>query len=83
MDMLLGMPLVDVLARTDLDDDLRDALLHRTGPHGLLLDSVVEYETGGQPSLSCLGYSADQIGRAYLTALAHARSTFASLLATV
>lgn len=82
MDMLLGMSLADVLASTDLDDDVREALLQRTGPHGVLLDAVVEYETGGRADLSCLGHSVDQIGEAYLAGLAHARSTFASLLAT-
>ena len=81
MDLLLGMPLADVLASTDLDDDVRAALLHRAGPHGLLLDAVVDYETGGRSDLSCLGYSVDQIGQAYLAALTHARSTFAWLLA--
>jgi c-di-GMP phosphodiesterase len=80
MDMLLGMSLVDVLASTDLDDDVCGALLQRTGPHGVLLDAAVEYETGGRADLSCLGYSADQVGTAYLAGLAHARSTFASLL---
>jgi EAL and modified HD-GYP domain-containing signal transduction protein len=83
MDLLLGMPLVDVLARTDLDDDVRDALLHRTGPHGQLLAGIVDYETGGRADLSGLGYSADQVGQAYLDALSHARTTFASLLAAV
>jgi EAL and modified HD-GYP domain-containing signal transduction protein len=81
MDLLLGMPLGDVLASTDLDDDVRAALLHRTGPHGQLLDGVVDYETGGRADLSCLGYSADQVGEAYLAALGDARATFASLLA--
>ena len=82
MDLLLGMPLVDVLARTDLDADVRDALLHRTGTQGLLLEAVLEHETGGQPDLSCLGYTTDQIGQAHLMALAHARTTFESLVET-
>jgi EAL and modified HD-GYP domain-containing signal transduction protein len=81
MDLLLGMPLVDVIARTDLDHDVREALLHRAGPHGQLLDGVLGYETGGRADLSCLGYSLDQIGEAYHAALGHARATFASLLA--
>lgn len=81
MDLLLGMPLTDVLASTDLDDDVRNALLHRTGPHGQLLDGVVDYETGGPADLSDLGYSREQVGEAYLTALGDARATFASLIA--
>ena len=81
MALLLGMPLADVLDSTDLDDDVRDALLHRAGPHGQLLDGVVGYETGGRADLSRLGYSGDQVGEAYLAALGHARATFASLLA--
>jgi EAL and modified HD-GYP domain-containing signal transduction protein len=81
MDLLLGMPLADVLASTDLDDDVRDALLHRSGPHGQLLDGVVGYETGGRAQLADLGYTVDQVGEAYLAALGDARATFASLLA--
>ena len=81
MDLLLNRPLVEVLPATSLDDDVRAALLHRTGPLGTLLDAVVDYETGGTPDLSCLGYSLDQIGEAYDAALGHARATFASLLA--
>lgn len=80
MDLLLGMPLVDVLANTDLDDDVRDALLLSTGPHGQLLKGVVDYETGGRSDLSDVGYSVDQVGEAYLAALGYARATFASLL---
>ena len=70
------------MARTRVAlDDVCDALLHHTGPHGLLLDAVVDYETGGRPDVTCLGYSVDQMCDAYLAALAHARTTFASLLA--
>jgi EAL and modified HD-GYP domain-containing signal transduction protein len=80
MDLLLGVPLAEVLAGTDLDDDLRDALLSYEGPLGQVLGAVLGNETGGCPDLSGLGVSEEQVARAYLRSLSYARSTFDSLI---
>lgn len=45
LDVLLGMPLSEVLARLPVREEVRNALLHGTGPHALALTTAVAYET--------------------------------------
>lgn len=45
MDVLLGMPIAQVLERLPVSADMRDALLHGTGPHASVLSLAVAYES--------------------------------------
>jgi EAL and modified HD-GYP domain-containing signal transduction protein len=47
MDTLLGQPMADVIGTLSLDDDLRGALLERSGRFGRLLALVETLDTGG------------------------------------
>ena len=46
IDALLGQPMERVLERLPVSGDVRDALLHGTGPHAAVLSLVKEYEVG-------------------------------------
>lgn len=46
MDALLKTPIIDVLARVDLSDAVREALLERTGPYASILKIAEAYESG-------------------------------------
>ncbi len=46
IDVLLGQPMERVLERLPVGDDVRDALLHGTGPHAPVLSLVKQYEVG-------------------------------------
>lgn len=50
-DALLDAPMSDVLESLPFSEDIREALLHRTGPMGELLAAVVAYENGHFPAL--------------------------------
>ena len=50
-DALLDSPMADVLESLPFSDDVREALLHRTGPKGELLAAVIAYECGEFPKL--------------------------------
>ncbi|MDQ8171254.1 MAG: EAL domain-containing protein [Gemmatimonadota bacterium] len=44
MDALLGLPMADVLERLPVSDEVREALLHGTGPHAAVLHLADAYE---------------------------------------
>ncbi len=45
-DAVFRMPMADVIRELPLADQISDALLHRTGPAGEILQSVISYENG-------------------------------------
>ena len=45
-DVLLGMPLEEVLRYLPIDDDLRSAILESEGPLGQLLADVADFQLG-------------------------------------
>lgn len=45
-DAVFRMPMEEVVKELPLADDVKEALLHRTGPAGEILDSVIAYEQG-------------------------------------
>ena len=49
---LLDMPLADALSELQLSDAVKDALLGRGGPAGLLYDLVLRYEEGNWVEMS-------------------------------
>jgi len=46
IDLLLGLPLTDVLERLPVNADVRDALLRNTGPHAQTLAMALAYDGG-------------------------------------
>jgi EAL and modified HD-GYP domain-containing signal transduction protein len=45
-DAVFRMPMDQVVKELPLADEVKDALLHRTGPAGEILQSVIAYEQG-------------------------------------
>jgi len=45
MDVLLGMPIAQVVVRLPVSADMRDALLHNRGPHASVLSLAIAYES--------------------------------------
>lgn len=79
METLLSTPIADILAPLPIADDVRDALLGRSGRLGGLLDVVETIEGRGARSLDDLladlpGISVPDVERAHLAALAWANN---------
>lgn len=77
MDALLRTPMPEILEKIDLADDVREALLHRTGPHAPLLELAESYEAGEWDRVASLaaslGVSTVELPDIYLSALGWAR----------
>ena len=54
-DVLLGLPMTEVLGRLPVSADVRDALLHGVGPHAGVLALVEAYEHAAWDAVSELG----------------------------
>ncbi len=69
-DALLDCPMADVLDSLPFGEDVREALLHRSGPKGELLAAVLAYERGEFPELpAALGADGPSLAGAYREAL--------------
>jgi len=67
-DVLLGVPMEEVLETLPFSDTIRAALLHREGPMGELLETVIAYERGQFPTLPDQA-EGDSIGGTYRAAV--------------
>lgn len=70
MDLLLGLPMTEIVRRVAVTDDLVAALLERSGPLGAVLADVCAWETG-----SCrlsTGAPHEEVEASYIEALAWA-----------
>ncbi|HEY2602260.1 MAG TPA: HDOD domain-containing protein [Thermoleophilaceae bacterium] len=82
VDALLDSPMDVVLSSLPLSDDIKHALQHHTGPKGVVLNAVLEYERARFDDLRALvpaGASAQEI---YSQAIAWAREAGLELEAT-
>ncbi|MGF1469206.1 MAG: EAL and HDOD domain-containing protein [Sandaracinaceae bacterium] len=68
-DELLGMPMEDVLAELPLSDELNDALAHRAGHLGRVLESALRYQSGDWLGIDLLGLDAAAFPEAYFQAV--------------
>jgi EAL and modified HD-GYP domain-containing signal transduction protein len=76
IDAMMDVPMHDVVASLPLADDIREALVQRSGRMGQLLDSVVFLDTGeDNPVLATIPHA----GAHYLDALMWANSAAESL----
>lgn len=70
LDMLLGLPMDQVLAELPLDADVERALLTRQGPCGATLACTLAYERQDWDRVALAGLDAAAIRTAYLAAVA-------------
>jgi EAL and modified HD-GYP domain-containing signal transduction protein len=70
LDVLLGVPLEDVLRDLPLDDDVRAAVLDHTGPIGGLVADVIDYQLGRPEAATRSGLGAAALQSACFDALA-------------
>ncbi len=69
LDLVLGLPMEAVTDRLPLADDLRAALVQRTGPLGQILDAVLAYERGDDDAVAAAPFDPFELSRAYLSAV--------------
>jgi c-di-GMP-related signal transduction protein len=77
-DALLDTPLDRVLEELPLAEHVSDALLHRSGPAGKILEAVTDYEIGSFTA-SSVQMQGTGVGPAYLEALRWAQGTVREL----
>ncbi len=74
-DVLLGLPMAEVLSRLPVSADVRDALLHGVGPHAAVLSLVEAYEHAAWDAVATLGAESDApLGETYAQAVTWAES---------
>ncbi len=74
-DVLLGLPMTEVLDRLPVSADVRDALLHGVGPHAHVLSLIEAYEHAAWETVSELGATTGaSLGEAYVQAVTWAES---------
>lgn len=76
LDALLNAPLDDLLSRIPLTDEIRNALVKRTGPLARLLEPVEACERGDWRKLEASGFAAGICAGAYVDAVAWAENVF-------
>ncbi len=72
LDAMMRAPLAEVLDALPLTSEVRDALLHRQGPYGEALTSVIAYEQGDFQQARFARLTPAQMTEAYLQAVAWA-----------
>ncbi len=69
LDLVLGLPMEAVVDRLPLADDLRAALVERSGSLGQILDAVLAYERGDDDAVAAAPFDPFELSRAYLSAV--------------
>jgi hypothetical protein len=78
IDALMDTPMQDVVESLPLADDMRDALVHRRGPLGELLDAVAARERGESGGGATLPHADELYLRSVIWANTAAESLFGS-----
>ena len=79
LDALIGQNMADVLEHLPLQDDLRDALLHRQGELGQTLRVAIAYKQGDWSAVSELGIPPHKVRAAYFEAVHWSRELLEAL----
>jgi EAL and modified HD-GYP domain-containing signal transduction protein len=79
LDALLDAPMETIMESLPLAEDVKNALVHRTGPAGQLLETVICYERGHWEQPECLHFQARTLTEAYFNALNWADTLFAEI----
>ncbi len=69
LDALLDAPMDELLAKLPLAEGVREALLHRQGEVGRLLEAVIELQRGEPAGLARLGFPAEQVNALHADAI--------------
>jgi EAL and modified HD-GYP domain-containing signal transduction protein len=70
LDALLDLPMSKALELLPLADDVKQALVDRQGPMGLILECILAYENGIWSQVNCNGLDLETISQAYLASIA-------------
>jgi c-di-GMP phosphodiesterase len=76
IDALMDVPMQDAVASLPLADDMRDALIHRSGPLGELLETAAARETGEDAVHATLAHADELYLRSVIWANTAAESLF-------
>ncbi|MGZ4169984.1 MAG: EAL and HDOD domain-containing protein [Solirubrobacteraceae bacterium] len=76
IDALMDVPMQDAVASLPLADDMREALIRRTGPMGELLDAAAARETGDTVAAATLAHADEFYLRSIIWANTAAESLF-------
>ncbi|MDQ2069239.1 EAL and HDOD domain-containing protein [Natronospira bacteriovora] len=69
LDAMLDRPMEEILQRLPLADEIKEALLHRSGPAGQVLTAVLGYEEADPSGLHLPQLTAEQVRQHYLAAV--------------
>ena len=82
LDALLDAPMSTIMESLPLAEDVKAALIDRSGPAGKLLDTVICYERGQWEQPECLQFQARTLTGAYFDALNWADTLFSEIANT-
>jgi len=80
VDALLDRTMAQALSELPLQDDIKDALIHKAGPIGQALRCAIAYEQAEWEDAQFYGLSSSLIRENYMTAIAWARQISSGLL---
>jgi EAL and modified HD-GYP domain-containing signal transduction protein len=80
LDALLDCSMEQALDKLPLEDEFKDALIHRSGPIGQALRCTIAYERAKWDDVQFYGLSGGQIHEEYMTSIAWARKLTGDLL---
>lgn len=69
IDALLNSPMEELVERITIADEIREALLQRTGPLGEILNIVVAYESGRWEDIDADQYNGHDLSESYISSL--------------
>ena len=81
IDAVVDRPMTEVLKLLPLVDDVKNAIVHRTGPMGAVLNCVEAYEQCDWDRASCKGVDDREIRQAYLNSVTRSRATTEKVVA--
>lgn len=79
LDAILDLPMEQVVEQLPLEHDVEEALVHRTGPYGHMLETIIRYENGEWDEMARGMYSHENLGACYVDALLWAQDQFSAL----
>jgi c-di-GMP phosphodiesterase len=82
LDVILEMPLENILESISLTQELHDAILSKVGPVGEALRSAIAHERGDWSHVRCAAIPARDVRSAYALAIVESHQTWMELICT-
>ncbi len=82
LDALVDTPMASVIGHLSLSDNVAQALIHKYGPLGILLDASISYEHGDLGGIEQAGININAMAEAYLDAVVWSEDIRTKLLST-